>query len=135
MNEITVKAAVDCIPLVTDFVNDELERLACPLRSRMQIDVALDEILANVSLYAYSPLGGDITVRIEGMSDPRGIMITFIDGGKPFDPLEKEDPDITAPAETRPIGGLGIYLVKKTMDAVSYKRVDGKNILSIKKLF
>ena len=59
--------------------------------------------------------------------------LTFIDNGKPYDPLKKADPDITLPANERPIGGLGIFMVKKTMDDVNYEYADGKNILRLKK--
>ena len=71
-------------------------------------------------------------ISIEG--NPLSVIITFVDHGVPYDPLAKADPDITLSANKRQIGGLGIYLVKKTMDDVSYKYEDGHNILTIKKL-
>ena len=70
---------------------------------------------------------------MEVVENPLSVIITFIDNGIPYDPLKKEDPDITLSAEERDIGGLGIYMVKKTMDAVSYEYKDGCNILTIKK--
>lgn len=76
---------------------------------------------------------GPATVRAEVVRDPLSVVITFIDHGVPCDPLAKADPDVTPSAEEREIGGLGIYMVKKTMDAISYEYKDGKNILTLKK--
>ena len=95
--------------------------------------MAVDEVMANVAMYAYAPGTGDVTVQFGFEEASRTASVTFIDGGVAFDPLAKEDPDVTLPAEQRKIGGLGIFLVKKTMDEVTYKREDGKNILCIRK--
>ena len=99
----------------------------------MQIDVAIDELFANIANYAYTPDVGPATVRVEVEEDPLTVVITFIDKGIPYDPLAKEDPDITLSAEEREIGGLGIFMVKQTMDEISYEYKDGQNILTIKK--
>ena len=133
MKEIKIPAAVDQIDIVTDFVNEELEKLSCPIKSQMQIDVAIDELFGNIAKYAYHPGEGDAVVRVESDDETLSVTITFIDSGKPFDPLNKADPDVTLSAEERGIGGLGIYVVKKTMDGVEYEYKDGKNILKIKK--
>ena len=134
LKEITLEATVANIDVVTDFVNEELEALDCPMKPQMQIDVAIDELFGNIARYAYDPKIGSATVRIEVQEEPLAVIITFIDNGRPFDPLsEIEDPDITLSAEERQIGGLGVFLVKKTMDAVSYEYKDGKNILTIMK--
>ena len=100
----------------------------------MQFDVAIDEIFSNIARYAYAPGVGPVTVRFETQAEPKAAMLTFIDKGKPFDPLQAKEPDITASAEDRPVGGLGIFLVKKTMDEVTYEYRDGQNILRLKKL-
>ena len=82
---------------------------------------------------AYGAGGGVMTVAFEVKEEPRTVVITFIDSGTPFDPLKMSDPDVTLPAESRDVGGLGVFLVKKTMDAVSYKYENGKNMLRIEK--
>ena len=103
------------------------------MKMQMQIDIAIDELLSNIARYAYAPKTGDVTVRLESLDDPISVTITFIDNGIPYNPLEKNDPDTTLSLEERPIGGLGIYMVKKTMDDMTYEHKDGQNILSIKK--
>ena len=131
--EMTVEATVENIPAVTDFVNAELEALGCSMKTQMQIDIAIDELFGNIAHYAYDPETGPATVRVEVEEDPMCVVITFIDHGKPFDPLSRENPDVTLSAEEREIGGLGVFLVKKTMDDVSYEYRNGQNILKIKK--
>lgn len=133
MKELTVEAAVENIEVVTVFVNEELEKLDCPVKARRQIDVAIDELFGNIARYAYSPDVGKATVRFAVEEDPLEVTITFIDNGIPFNPLEKSNPDTHLSAEERPIGGLGIFLVKKSMDLVEYEYKNGQNILKIKK--
>ncbi len=133
MKELTVDAAVENIEVVTDFVNEELEKLDCPVKARRQIDVAIDELFGNIARYAYSPDVGKATVRFSVEENPLEVTITFIDNGNPFNPLEKSNPDTHLSAEERPIGGLGIFLVKKSMDLVEYEYKNGQNILKIKK--
>ena len=133
MNELTIAAAVENIPAVTAFVDQRLEALDCPVKAQMQIDIAIDELFGNIAHYAYQPGIGPATVRVEVVRDPLSVVITFIDQGVPYDPLAKADPDVTLSAEERAIGGLGIYMVKKTMDAISYEYKDGKNVLTLKK--
>ncbi len=133
MKELTVDAAVENIEVVTDFVNEELEKLDCPVKARRQIDIAIDELFGNIARYAYSPDVGKATVRFSVEENPLEVTITFIDNGIPFNPLEKSNPDTHLSAEERPIGGLGIFLVKKSMDMVEYEYKNGQNILKIKK--
>lgn len=133
MKELTIAATVENIEVVTDFVNQQLELLECPMKAQMQIDVAIDELFSNIAHYSYNPEVGQATVRVEVVENPLAVTITFIDNGIPYDPLAKEDPDLTLSAEERQIGGLGIYLVKKSMDEITYEYKDGQNILSIKK--
>lgn len=99
-----------------------------------QIDLAIDELFANIARYAYGPDGGQATVRVEKQEIPPMAVITFIDRGIPFDPLKKKDPDTTLSAVERQVGGLGIYLVKKSMDGMAYEYKDGQNILTVKSL-
>ena len=133
MKELTIAATVENIEVVTDFVNRQLEELACPMKAQMQINIAIDELFSNIAHYSYNPEIGQATVRVEVMENPLAVSITFIDNGVPYDPLSKEDPDLTLSAEERQIGGLGIYMVKKSMDEITYEYKDGQNILSIKK--
>ena len=133
MKELTIAAKIENIEAVTDFVNEQLEALDCPMKAQMQIDIAIDELFGNIAHYAYNPEIGKATVRVEVIEDPLAVTITFIDNGVPYDPLAKADPDTTLSAEEREIGGLGIYMVKKTMDDITYEYKDGQNILAIKK--
>ncbi len=129
--ELTLDATTENIEEVTAFIDAYLEKIDCPMHEQMQIDVAVDELFSNIANYAYFPNVGKATVDIDS-SDGR-VIISFIDGGVPYNPLEKEDPDIKAKAEDREIGGLGIFMVKKMMDEISYEYRDEKNILTIVK--
>ena len=133
MKELTIAATVENIEAVTDFVNEQLEALDCPMKAQMQIDIAIDELFGNIAYYAYNPDVGDATVRVEVTEEPLSVIITFIDGGIPYDPLAAADPDTTLPAEERTVGGLGIFMVKKSMDEITYRYENGSNILSIRK--
>ena len=133
MKELTLAATVENIETVTEFVNAQLELMDCPIRAQMQIDIAIDELFGNIAHYAYNTEVGSATVRVEVSEAPLAVIITFIDNGVPYDPLGKDDPDITLSAEEREIGGLGIYMVKKSMDEITYEYKDGQNILKIKK--
>jgi sigma-B regulation protein RsbU (phosphoserine phosphatase) len=131
--ELTLEASADNLERALAFADAELEAAGCSAKTKMQIDVAVEEIFVNIANYAYAPDTGSVTVRAETLSDPKRIRITFADGGVPYDPLSRPDPDVTLSAEERQIGGLGIFMVKKSMDDVSYEYRDGKNILTITK--
>ena len=131
--ELTLEATVENLTPVMAFLEEHLEEAECSMKAQMQIAVAAEEIYVNIAHYAYAPGTGEATVRMEITDDPRTASITFIDRGVPFDPLAKPDPDVTLSAEERGIGGLGIYMTKKTMDDVRYERVDGQNILTLVK--
>jgi len=133
MKEVTVNAVVQNLDIVTDFVNEQLEMLDCPVKKQMQIDVVLDEIFGNICHYAYTQSEGEVTVRMEEKESGAAVELTFIDSGVRYNPLEKEDPDTTLSIEEKPIGGLGIFIVKKTMDELSYRYEKGQNILTVKK--
>lgn len=133
MNELTILAKLENIPTVTDFVTQQLETLDCSAKVLAQISIAIDELFSNIARYAYNPEVGAATVRVEVTEVPLAVTVTFIDKGRPYDPLAKEDPDVTLSAEERGIGGLGIYMVKKSMDGIAYEYKDGQNILKITK--
>ncbi len=131
MKELTLQAALPNLAGVTGFIDRQLEELACPLKIQMQIDVAVDEIFSNIAQYAYPDGTGDVTVRFDYRSNENTAMMEFIDSGIPYDPLAQAEPDVTLPADQRAVGGLGIFLVKKTMDEVCYERRDGRNCFKI----
>lgn len=131
MKELTVKADDKNLEQVLAFIDEILEAHECPPKTQMQIDVAVEELFVNIAHYAYSPDTGPATLRVETQKEPLSVIITFIDGGTPYNPLAKPDPDVTLSAEERGVGGLGIYIVKKSMDNVLYEYKDGKNILTI----
>ncbi len=132
-HEITLDASVEQIATVTEFVNKCLAGLGCSDRIRRQIDIAIDEIYGNIARYAYRMGKGPATVCVDVQEDPLCVVITFMDNGVPFDPLAVKAPDTTLPAEERPIGGLGLLMVKILMDDVIYSYEDGKNKLTIRK--
>ena len=133
MQEMTLSAVIESIPQVTAWIDAALENLSCPMKARMQIEVAIDEIFGNIAHYAYPDQPGMATVRYDFDEASRLFSITFLDQGIPFDPLKQIDPDTSLGVEEREIGGLGIFLVKKTMDDISYQYRDGCNILCLKK--
>ncbi len=108
-----------------------LEEAGCPDRVRWEISVAAEEIFINIAHYAYAPNHGNAKVAVKSTSS--SATIVFEDSGVAYNPLEKADPDITLPATSRQIGGLGIYMTKKLMDQVTYERKKEKNILTLQK--
>lgn len=133
MKELTIEATPENVDKVIEFIDGMLEEYGCGVKEQMAIDVAVDELFSNIAHYAYNPETGYATVRVDVKKDPLAVEITFIDHGVPYDPLAKVDPDTTLSVDDRQIGGLGIFIVKKSMDAVNYEYKDGKNILTIKK--
>ena len=107
--------------------------IACPMKSRIQINIVIDEIFGNICHYAYKDSVGAVTVRVESGNTPKAVFLTFTDNGIPYNPLDTEDPDITLSSEERKIGGLGIYLVKKNMDEMKYEYVNQQNRLWMEK--
>ena len=131
MKELVIEAVSNNLDTVLAFVDEQLEEMECPPKNQMQIELAVEEIFVNIANYAYQPETGNVTVRMDNDSERQTVTITFIDRGVPYDPLSKEDPDVTLTSEQRKIGGLGVFLVKKTMDDVRYSHQDGMNILTI----
>ena len=135
MKKITVEAVIENLQEVIDFATEELEARDCPMKISMQIELVIEEIFVNIASYAYHPETGPATFCIEFEENPHAVLMTFIDSGKPYNPLEQTDPDTTLAIEERSVGGLGIFLVKKNVDEISYKYEGGKNILFMKKFF
>ena len=134
MAERTFDAVLDQLDDVLAFVDEQLDLIDCPMKSRMQVQIAAEEIFVNIASYAYQPGTGKADILVETAKDPRSVTITFKDRGVPYDPLAKEDPNISLSAEDRPIGGLGIFMTKKSMDEMKYEYRDGQNVLTIRKL-
>ena len=135
MEKLTIDAKLENLPTVTEFVIDALEIRDCPMKVTMQMELVIEELFVNVASYAYEDEGGKVTICRKFDDEPRALELSFIDSGTPYNPLEHKDPDTTLDAEEREIGGLGIFLVKKNVDEISYKREDEQNILTVKKFF
>ncbi|MBO4450683.1 MAG: SpoIIE family protein phosphatase [Clostridiales bacterium] len=135
MKQLKVNADISELDNVLSFADTILEEAECPAKAQMQIDIAIEEIFVNIAHYAYPEGQGQATILINADPEAKSVEITFEDEGIPYDPLKNEDPDITLSADDRPIGGLGIFMVKKSMDDMSYEYKDGKNRLTIKKSF
>ncbi len=131
--ELTLDATVDNIPKVTDFLTAILEEYDFPMKTITQIMLAVEEIFVNIAHYAYDSHTGSAYIECDVSDGPLTATITLSDRGTPYNPLTREDPDITLSADERDIGGLGVYIVKQSMDDVAYHYDNGKNILKIVK--
>ena len=128
MDELFIEAKVENMDSVMDFINKRIKD--CPEKIQHQIEIAVDEAFSNIARYAYRPSTGSAAVRIAVDSE---IVIEFEDNGIAYDPLSTDIPDISLPAEEREIGGLGVFILRKLMDSVEYRREENKNILTIRK--
>lgn len=144
MNSITVDASSDNVITVTEFVEGIMSKYNAPMTDVAKINIAIDEIYSNIVKFAYvdekteeSGVGQATlnVIPVEEDGTIKGLTIEFIDSGIPYNPLTQEDPLTNLPAEERNIGGLGIFIVKKQMDDVSYRYEDNRNVLSITKMF
>lgn len=135
MKEVTVDATLESVDVIQGIIEEELENAEASMKAMMTISIAVEEIYVNIAHYAYTPEVGKATVRYE-LQEENGIkraVIQFIDSGVPYNPLAKEDTDTTLSVEERSIGGLGILMVKKSMDDVRYEYKDGHNIFTMEK--
>ena len=135
MPELKIEARIENLDQVLTFIEKNLEAWDCSMKAQMQIAIAVEEIFVNIAHYAYAPAVGTVRIRLENPDNVDMVQITFTDKGIPYDPLAKEDPDVTLSAEERQIGGLGIYMVKNSMDDVRYQYENGQNVLTIRKNF
>ena len=131
MTNRTFPAKTEALSDVLGYVEQTLEALDCPLKTQMAICVAIEEVFVNVAHYAYPDGEGDMSLAIGFEEESRTVTFRMTDKGVPFDPLQKPDPDITLSAEEREVGGLGIFITKKTMDSVSYAYENDENILTM----
>lgn len=133
MQELKLMASNDTLYTVLNAIEDHLDKNGCPESTKMEILISVEEIYVNIAHYAYGGHAGEAVVQLDVIQDPKKCRVVFRDRGIPYNPLEKEDPDITLSAEEREIGGLGIFMVKECMDKVEYHYEDGCNILTIEK--
>ena len=133
MKSLTVNASADNLAGVLEFIDAELAAAGSTMKTQFQIDLAVEEIYVNIVHFAYTPDTGDIIIQCDVYGEPPLAEIQFIDQGKPYNPLDNPEPNITLTAEERQIGGLGVLMVKKTMDEVEYHYENSQNILKIKK--
>lgn len=134
--ELEVEATLDNLATVLRFVESEAEKAGCPKKETKQLAVAIEELYVNVASYAYTPATGICIVKLQtgAESDTGGWIRIFLkDHGKKFNPLLQEPPDITLSADDRPVGGLGILMVKELVDRLEYMYENGENILSVEK--
>ena len=129
----TFPAKVEALSDVLGFVEQTLEDCGCPMKIQIAVSVAIEEVFVNIAGYAYGGGEGDMTLGIDFDEETREITFRMTDKGVPFDPLQNPDPDITLSAEEREIGGLGIFITKKTMNEIRYAYENGENILTMVK--
>ncbi|MDO5146509.1 MAG: ATP-binding protein [Eubacteriales bacterium] len=132
---IKIPATVENWEEVSKFLNETLDEVNASMKTKIQLETAAEEIYVNIAHYAYPEYVGEAEVifSIDEDEEECEAMLCFKDSGIPYNPLEKEDPDITLSAEEREIGGLGIFMVKQFMDEAEYRHEEGKNIFTIKK--
>lgn len=135
MKSLKTMALLENLDQVQKFVEEALIKAGCPEKVRVQVAMAVEEIYVNIADYAYDPEIGDVEVQCNLNDDPLQIIIEFQDHGIPFDPLAQPEADISASAEERSIGGLGIFMTRQLMDQVDYRYERGKNILTLKKIW
>ena len=131
MTNQTFPANTEALPDILGFVEETLESYGCPLKIQMALCVAIEEVFVNIAHYAYDGGEGHVSLGIAFDAAVSTVTFRMTDKGIPFDPLKKPDPDITLSAEDRDIGGLGIFIAKKTMDCVTYAYENGENILTM----
>ena len=133
MKSLTVPARTDQLDDVLAFITLELEAHNCPPKACLRLTVATEEIFVNIAHYAYALGVGDVTIEIAVTGEPPVAVLRFLDGGVPYNPLEKPDPNVSLSAEDREIGGLGIYMVKESVDSVHYAYEANRNVLTLTK--
>jgi len=131
LEKIELPAIEENFETLMNFLEERVDQSGLNAENLMLLKIAFEEIIINVIHYAYGEGGGPICVLVDFLEDPKRLFIEVRDHGISFNPLERADPDIHVPAEERNIGGLGIFMTKKIMDSVTYRREDGMNILTM----
>lgn len=132
MKELTLEATIEHVRQVTEFVDAQLETVPCQIKARRLIDIAVDEIFSNIAHYAYAPQTGMATIRVEICEEEQTVEITFMDRGIPFDPLAHANPVQGRPSK---LGGMGISIVRRSMDQFLYEHTDGYNVTKLIKRY
>ena len=122
------KAKKESLPEAMAFLEEQLDKLNVDAKKKMQVSIAVEELFVNIANYSYAAEDGEVEIQID---KDAVLIISLIDSGQPFNPLERKDPDVNAPLEERDIGGLGIYMAKQNADKIEYEYKDGKNIVRI----
>ena len=135
MMPLTVDASPELLDTVIGYVDDAVSEVCSEPGTLMQLELVVEEVFINVASYAYGDDRGSVTVTVNAARDSAGktVTIIFADSGVAFDPTAKQDADISPDGLMSRVGGLGIHLVRKIMDSVSYRREDGMNVLTMKK--
>ncbi|ORU00676.1 hypothetical protein D081_0658 [Anaerovibrio sp. JC8] len=131
--KLVIEATLDNLGKVNDFVEEFLEERSCSSKVKLQMELVVEEIFTNIANYAYGDGIGKVTIEGSLEDNAAQFRLKFMDKGTPYNPLEQPEPDITAGADDRPVGGLGIFLVKKNVDDITYQHEDGQNILTVVK--
>lgn len=128
MESLRIRAINENLDTVQGFVGKVLDLAGCSDKVHLQIDVAVEELFTNICNYAYPKGEGEAEITADVKGKPPVVEITLKDTGRPYDPLKKDDPNLDADIDERQIGGLGIYMVKNSMDDMRYEYSDGKNV-------
>ena len=134
MEEITLKSDSNNLPVLLSSLNEFLEDYGASMKFKLLLELAVEELFVNICSYAY-PDEGDVLIQWQLAEDPLRLIVSFIDNGVPFNPLEQDAPDLTLGVDEREIGGLGLTLVRKNVDDISYAYENNRNILTIEKKF
>ena len=132
--DLSLIAHISNLHIFLDQMEEDMLTQGVDYSKSINVSVACEEIFTNICSYAYQKDNEEMMISYEITND-EAIQITFIDSGIAFNPLEYKEPDISQSADERKIGGLGIFIVKNSMDELNYSRIDGKNIFTIKKYF
>ena len=129
---LTLTNNIEEVPQLAAFVDEVCETAGLDMSTTTNMNIALEEAVVNVMSYAY-PSGSVGEVQIDALLGDKELCFVIRDKGKPFDPTAQDEADTTLSLEERPIGGLGIYLVRQLMDSINYERIDGQNVLKLRK--
>lgn len=134
MKELAVEAVADNLQKVMDFMTGALSDKNCSTKTLLQMELVLEEIFINIASYAYDGDKRPVVMSVDFEEDPVAAVVSFRDKGTPYNPLDRADPDLALKLEKREIGGLGIFLVKKNVDAIWYEHINDENVLSFRKI-
>ncbi len=132
VKHLTLTNNIEEVPRLAAFVNEVCMTAGLEASATSSMNLALEEAVVNVMDYAYPP-GTIDEVHIDAMASDKELCFVIRDKGKPFDPTAQTEADTTLSIKERPIGGLGIFLVRQLMDSINYERTDNQNVLTLRK--